>query len=175
MVKVSVILPVYNVDEPKSPLMLSRSRNLFKLFQNDVGLLTCQYANGIQLKILGGETNINFGAIYENVAATELKAHGFELYYYNGKKHGELDFVVEYSGDVHPIEIKSGKDYKRHSALKGVLEIGNYNIKKATVFCNDNVSIDNKVSYLPIYMLMFFKNYPNKLGTYKLDLSSLGI
>ena len=60
-----VALPVYNVDEPKIPLLLSRSRNLFKLFLNDVGLLTCQYANGIQLKILNGENAINFGSVYE--------------------------------------------------------------------------------------------------------------
>lgn len=34
-----VALPVYNVEEPKTPLLLARSRNLFKLFQNDIGLL----------------------------------------------------------------------------------------------------------------------------------------
>lgn len=43
-----VALPVYNVEEPKIPLLLSRSRNLFKLFQNDIGLLAVQYAEGIQ-------------------------------------------------------------------------------------------------------------------------------
>lgn len=168
-----VALPVYNVDEPKLPLLLSRSRNLFKLFLNDVGLLTCQYANGIQLKILSGETNINFGSIYENAAAAELKAHGFDLYYFNGKKQGELDFVLELNGEVHPIEIKSGKDYKRHSALKNVLEVSDYGIKQATVFCNDNVKPVGKVLYLPIYMLMFLKNNKVELGTYKVDLSGL--
>lgn len=165
--------PVYNIDEPKRPLLLSRSRNLFKLFLNDVGLLTCQYANDIQLQILSGDTNINFGAIYENVAATELKAHGFNLYYYNNKKHGELDFIVELPGRVHPIEIKSGKSYKRHSALKNIMEIDNYDINQATVFCNDNVTNDDKVVYLPIYMLMFLKNENTELGTYKIDLGGL--
>ena len=36
------------------------------------------YMDGIQIKILNGEKSINFGAVYENVAAQELKAHGFE-------------------------------------------------------------------------------------------------
>ena len=168
-----VALPVYNVDEPKIPLLLSRSRNLFKLFLNDVGLLTCQYANGIQLKILNGDPDINFGSVYENVAATELRAHGFDLYYFNSKKQGELDFVIEQNGNVLPIEIKSGKDYKRHNALKNVLEMPNYAIKQAVVFCNDNVRAKDNILYCPIYMLMFLSNEKMDLGTYKIDLSGL--
>lgn len=54
-----VVIPVYNVDEPKPPLRLSETRNLFKLFSNDVGLLAAQYAGGIQLKILTGDSSIN--------------------------------------------------------------------------------------------------------------------
>ena len=72
-----VALPVYNVEEPRIPLLLARSRNLFKLFQNDVGLLAAQYAEGIQLRIIQGEADINFGFIYENAVAQELVAHGF--------------------------------------------------------------------------------------------------
>ena len=53
-----VALPVYNVEEPKVPLLLSRSRNLFKLFQNDIGLLATQYAEGIQLRIIKGDKGI---------------------------------------------------------------------------------------------------------------------
>ena len=86
------------VDEPKVPLLLSKSKNLFKLFSNDVGLLAAQYGGEIQIQILQHETTINFGSIYENVAAEELTAHGFTLYYYNSKKFGELDFVIEAGG-----------------------------------------------------------------------------
>ena len=70
-----VALPVYNVEEPKMPLLLARSRNLFKLFQNDVGLLAAQYAEGVQLRIIKGDKDINFGSIYENAVAQELIAH----------------------------------------------------------------------------------------------------
>lgn len=78
-----------------------------------MGLLAAMYADGLQLKILNNEADINFGAIYENAIAQELHAHGFELYYFNSKKQGELDFVIEYQGSVLPIEVKSGKDYTR--------------------------------------------------------------
>ena len=78
-----VALSVYNVEEPKIPLLLARSRNLFKLFQNDIGLLAAQYAEGIQLRIIRGEKNINFGSVYENAVAQELVAHGIDPYYYS--------------------------------------------------------------------------------------------
>ena len=81
--------------------------------------------------------------------------------------------VNERNGRVLPIEIKSGKDYKRHNALKNVLETTNYAIQEAAVFCNDNVYVKGKVMYCPIYMLMFLKNEEIDLGTYKVDLRGL--
>ena len=168
-----VAIPVYNVEEPQYPLKLSEQRNLFKLFQNDVGLLACQYSAGLQLKLLQGEVNLNYGGIFENAAAQELTAHGFSLAYYNNKKLGELDFVVTYEDKVLPLEIKSGKDYSRHSALDNVLKVQNYHIERAVVFCNDNVSTDGAVTYLPIYMLMFLKTGRQEDIIYRLDLDGI--
>ena len=168
-----VALPVYNVEEPTVPLKLSRSRNLFKLFQNDVGLLTCQFAEGIQLRILKDDKGINFGSVYENVVAQELHAHGFELYYFNSKKQGELDFVIEKDGKVVPIEVKSGKEYQRHNALTNVLANPDYQIKEAIVFSNNNLSRINKTIYVPIYMAAFIKKATLPPITYTVDLSGL--
>ena len=166
-----VALPVYNVEEPTVPLILSSSRNLFKLFMADIGLLASLYADGIQLKILDNEPSINFGSIYENAVAQELQAHGFQLYYYNNKRQGELDFVIEQNGEVLPLEVKSGKDYERHKALTNVMNSTTYQISKAYVLCNDNVKKVGKITYLPIYMLMFIKNEQKLPTQYTLDLS----
>ena len=152
-----VALPAFCVAELVVPLMLNKSANLFKLFLSDVGLLASMYMDGIQLKLLNREKDINFGSVYENAAAQELKAHGFDLYYFNSKKQGELDFVIERGGDVLPIEIKSGKDYQRHAALENVMGNKDYAIPVAFVFQNDNVSDNGKIVYLPIYMLMFLQ------------------
>lgn len=152
-----VALPAFCVAEPVVPLMLNKSANLFKLFLSDVGLLASMYMDGIQLKLLNREKDINFGSVYENAAAQELKAHGFDLYYFNSKKQGELDFVIERGGDALPIEIKSGKDYQRHAALENVMGNKDYAIPVAFVFQNDNVSDNGKIVYLPIYMLMFLQ------------------
>ena len=169
-----VAIPVYNIEEPKSPLKLASSRSLFKLFSNDVGLLACQYSDGIQLKILTGDDVINHGSIFENVVAQELHAHGFnDLYYYNSKKMGEVDFVVELNGEVCPIEVKSGKDYARHRALNNILNCKDYTIPQAIVLCNDNYSIKDKVSYMPIYMVMFINKEQPMNIKFSLDLSGL--
>ena len=153
-----VALPVYNVTEPAIPLRINENSSLFKLFIADVGMLTTLYGKSAKAQLLSGRGEMNFGAVYENAAAQELKAHGLTLYYYNSKKFGELDFVIEYRGRVLPIEIKSGKDYKRHSALSNVMEISNYAIEEAFVFTNYNIEVKGKYIYYPIYMLMFLND-----------------
>ena len=168
-----VALPTYCVDEPRSPLALSKTKNLFKLFMSDVGLLASMYMNDLQVKILSGELSVNFGSVYENAAAQELTAHGFPLYYFNNKKQGEVDFLTEINGEVVPMEIKSGKDYTVHSALNNILSNSEYNINKAYVFSTANLSTDGKIVYAPIYMLMFIKKHEPKDMIYRPNISRL--
>lgn len=149
-----VAIPCYNVTEPVLPLSLNEKASLFKLFLSDVGLLTTMYGKASKLRIVNGEA-VNKGGIFENVVAQELTAHGYEIYYYISKKFGELDLVIEHEGKVLPIEVKSGKDYTRHSALDNVMGVADYHISKAIVLSAANISVDDKVVYYPVYMTMF--------------------
>lgn len=158
--KSGVALGVFNTTEPTIPLMLNEKSALFKLFISDVGLLTTIYGKSCKLKIVNKEGDINKGAVFENVVAQELHAHGYPLYYYNSKKLGEIDFIVEQNGKSLPIEVKSGKAYNKHSALNNLLDVKEYGIEEAFIFTNDNVKIDGKLNYLPIYMVMFLKDEP---------------
>ncbi|MCF0106938.1 MAG: DUF4143 domain-containing protein, partial [Holdemanella sp.] len=88
----------------------------------------------------------------------ELVSKGFKVYYYNSNRLGELDFVIEYSGHALPIEVKSGKEYTVHSAMNNCLGNKEYEMKEGIVFANCNVSVNGKVTYLPVYMSMFLKN-----------------
>ncbi len=166
-----VAIPVYNVEEPKMPLKLSMSRNLLKLFLSDIGLLAAQYANGIQLRIIKGDKDINFGSVYENAVAQELKAHSFEPFYYNNKKRGEIDFVIEYRGKILPIEVKSGKDYEVHRALSNIMTCSDYDLEEAVVLCNDNLKIVGKLIYAPVYMVMCMRHNDYAPTYYKVDIS----
>lgn len=169
LAQAGVALPVYNVAAPAIPLLMNEKSSLFKLFLSDIGMLTTLYGRATKMQLLSDNQDINNGALYENVVAQELKAHGFKLYYYNSKRFGELDFVIEYNGRVLPIEVKSGKNYQRHSALNNVMEISNYSIDEAFILSNYNVEVKGNLVYLPIYMLMFIKDEDIKLPKVDLD------
>lgn len=169
-----VAISVYNVEEPRQPLKLAETRNLFKLFANDTGLLTAQYADGIQLKILSGDIDVNYGAVYENIVAQELLCHGYQPYYYNNKRLGELDFVIADTNGVVAIEVKSGKDYTRHRALDNVLSCKEYDVTHAYVMCNGNLTKEGRIEYLPIYMTMFLqRTHETAINKFTIDLTGL--
>lgn len=152
----NVALPTYNVREPRYPLAVNLESAKFKLFSSDVGLLTYQCGMDVVRGILGDRPDINFGAIYENAVAQELATHGHNLYYFKARNVGELDFVIQTSeGRVIPIEVKSGKGYKRHSALTHALSTPNYGIEEAIVLCEGNIEVSDQISYLPVYLAMF--------------------
>lgn len=155
--KAGVAIPVYNVAAVESPLRINSERQLLKLFHEDVGLLSYLLMDSsLKIKILNKERDINYGSIYENICAQLLTAHGFErLYYYNNKRMGEVDFLVEKDGTIIPIEVKSGKDYERHSALNNLMTNKQMEIDEALVFCNSNTYTKDKIVYLPIYMIEF--------------------
>ena len=157
----NVAIAAYNVDEPCKPLMASKERNLFKLFYSDVGLLTGSFLKSTSLSVLDGDDDVNYGSVYENAVAQELTAHGFEeLYYYNSKKLGELDFLIQDRGDrIIPLEVKSGKNYKRHRALDNVLAMEGYHLQQGYVLGSSNVQAEGRITYLPIYMTGMFSNH----------------
>ena len=153
-----VALAVKAISNPKFPLKESESKNLLKLYLSDVGLLTgLLYKNNINA-VLGDERSINLGSVYESVVAQELHAHGCELHYYDNKQRGEVDFLIDDydSLSVLPIEVKSGKDYKVHSALDNFMKTPDYNVKNAVVLhSGQKVYQENGITYLPIYYVMF--------------------
>ena len=169
-----VALPCYNVTEPQPPLRLNEKHNLFKLFQGDTGLLCAACMENVQFALLHGDLQINMGSILENVVAQELKAHGFQLNYYDGKKTREIDFVLQNGMQVDLLEVKSGKDFKRHSALDRMRRVEGWKFGQATVLCKGNVDVENGVRYLPWYMTLFLGPYqPPKEMKYEIDLSAL--
>lgn len=125
LISAGIALNVQAISNPVFPLIESMGKNLLKLYLNDVGILTgILYGNNIRA-VLDDEASINLGSVYESVVASELIAHGYNLFYYDNRSKGEVDFLIDdYSSlSTIPIEVKSGKDYSVHSALSGFTQI----------------------------------------------------
>lgn len=155
-----VTLEVKAVSNPRFPLIESETKNLLKLYLNDVGLLSCVTFGNNPNAILQDVASINLGTMYEAVVAQELHAHGHTLYYYDNKKNGEVDFLINdfNSLSILPIEVKSGKDYTVHSALSRFLGTPEYGVSRAVVLSNERDILEkNGIVYMPIYYSMFFK------------------
>lgn len=163
LISAGIALNVQAISNPSFPLIESSGKNLLKLYMNDVGILTgLLYGSNIRA-VLGDERSINLGSVYETVVASELIAHGYRLYYYDNRSKGEVDYLIDdyESLSTIPIEVKSGKDYTVHSALNTFVSNEDYNVKKAYVLSNEReVKTNGKITYLPVYYVMFFQNKP---------------
>lgn len=158
LVSSGITLGVRAISNPKFPLIESEQKNLIKLYMNDVGLLTSVLYSTNVVAVLNDIDSINLGSVYESVVAMELEAHGYDLFYYDNRSRGEVDFIVnDYDTlSVLPIEVKSGKDYKRHSAMSRFVSTPDYYINTGYVLSNSReVEISDKIVYMPVYYSMF--------------------
>ena len=146
------------VSNPQFPLNESLCKNLVKLYYNDVGILTnLLYKNNINA-ILNNDKGINLGSEYETVCAMELVAHGHDLFYFDSKKVGEVDFLINNYKNLNilPIEIKSGNDQNNYRAIPKLVSLdGNYKLPVGYVFGNKNIcEMKNNLLILLIYFRM---------------------
>ncbi|MCH5243697.1 MAG: AAA family ATPase [Lentimicrobiaceae bacterium] len=158
LVNAGIALEVRAVSNPVFPLTETSGKNLLKLYLNDVGLLT-QILYGTNIRaVLDTQNSVNLGSVYECAVACELRAHGFNLFYYDNKTKGEVDYLIDDFNtlSVMPIEVKSGKDYTVHSALNHFVNNGDYPVKTAYVLSNEQqIKQKGKVLYMPVYNVMF--------------------
>ncbi len=158
LISAGIALSVQAISNPVFPLIESSGKNLLKLYINDVGILS-----GILFKeniraVLDDQRSINLGALYETVVAQELAAHGHNLFYYDNRSKGEVDFLIDdYDNlSILPVEVKSGRDYTIHSALNNFTTSKDYTVKRAFVLSNTReITAKGRIIYLPVYYAMF--------------------
>ena len=163
LISSGIVLEVKAISKPSYPLIENSGKNLMKLYLNDVGILSGIYYHNNVNAIMSDVKSINLGSVYETAVAQELRAHGYNLYYYDNKKNGEVDYLIDDSDNLSniPLEVKSGKDYTVHSALDKFLSIEEYNVRNAYVLSNEReVFVRNAITYIPVYYVMFFENAP---------------
>lgn len=160
-------LGVSAISNPKFPLTETERKNLIKLYFNDPGLLTAALYRTNPAPVLLTECGINLGSVYECAVACQMAANENALFYYDNRTHGEVDFLYDDydSLSVVPIEVKSGKDYKRHVAISRFVSNPEYGIKQGYVLSNSRlVESSGKIRYVPVYFSLFFDNRLDKNG-----------
>jgi predicted AAA+ superfamily ATPase len=158
LISSGIALEVMAISNPKYPLAESMTKNLLKLYLNDVGLLTSVLYGTNIMPIINEVLSVNLGSVYENMVAGELSAHGRKLFYYDNKKQGEVDFIINDTNKVSvvPIEVKSGKDYTVHSSINRMVNVDDYGIATGYVLSNNReITQKGKVVYMPIYATLF--------------------
>lgn len=172
LISAGIALNVQAISNPQFPLAESEGKNLLKLYLNDVGILSgILYGSNIRA-VLDDVRSINLGSVYETVVASELIAHGHRLFYYDNRSKGEVDYLIDDFASLSavPIEVKSGKDYTVHSALNTLVSNEDYHIQKAYVLSNEReIRSRGKITYLPVYFIMFFQNTPSDARALLID------
>ncbi len=161
LVNSGTALEVKAISNPRFPLVETESKNLLKLYFNDPGLLTAALYRDNPVPVLQTETGINLGSVYECAVACQLAANGNNLFYYDNRTRGEVDFLFDdYTNlSVVPLEVKSGKDYKRHVAISRFVTTDEYTVRRAYVLSNNRiVETNGKICYIPVYYSLFFDN-----------------
>ena len=158
LISSGIALECRAISEPKFPLLQSQEKNLLKLYYNDVGILTnILYKNNIN-PIINTQSGVNLGSVYETAVAQELLAHHEKLFYFDKRKFGEVDFLIDDYDNLCPlpIEVKSGRDYLNYKAMPKMLEDVNYKMTRGIVLSNERqVFMKGKILHLPIYYIMF--------------------
>lgn len=166
-------LACYNTSAPIKPLEKNAKRSLFKLFLCDTGLLCAFFNESIQLDLIQGAAGINSGSILENSFAQALRSKELPLFYYDSKKIGELDFVVQNGSSIDIFEIKSGNNYKDHKALNNAMKCKDWKFRKKIIFCKGNIERNDEILYLPWYLIMFYEKEQLSNSVWDVDFSEL--
>lgn len=111
-----LIHKVFNVSAARIPLKSYEDKTAFKLFVVDIGLLGAM-SNLDSNSIVNG--NIIFtefkGALTEQFVLQQLILKHTPYYYSKSNSQQEIDFLIEISGNVIPIEVKAEENLKARS------------------------------------------------------------
>lgn len=135
-----IVSKVYNVEVPSLPLQGQKIESQFKLFPEDIGIVTAMYGIDTVVAINRGNLGQGKGAIYEALVFDSLSKAGLEPYYFAKGSGLEIDFVVSYNGYSTLVEAKaktgntkSSKTVMNHPEHYGktkLIKIGDYNISE---------------------------------------------
>lgn len=150
-----LIYRVTSITAPRLPLVSYGDHEAFKVYLLDVGLLGAMCRLPARVIVEGDQIFVEFkGSLTENYVAQALKAaHGGFLFYWTSERDAEVDFLLEYDGEIFPLEVKSGTSTKKKSLLVYNEKYHPSLISRASLM---NLKQDGNVCNYPLYFISRF-------------------
>lgn len=132
------------------PLKMYEELESFKLYMNDVGLLT--NLSEFPIYFIKNREAVNetmIGMLTENYVASSLKHNGLNLNYWKNEFDSELDFVLQSEkGLIIPLEVKTSIHTKSRSLNNYIKE---YKPKYGIRISSKNFGFKNSIKSVPLY------------------------
>lgn len=150
-----LVIPCYFVNKFETPLKGFMDEEKFKLYLSDSGILT-QLLEIPRNKILLNENFQYKGVITGNYVANELQTNGINLYYWAKNQVAEIDFLIDTSKGVIPIEVKANEKSKSLNYFMKENKI-NFAIRISA----NNFGFENNIKSVPLYAVFCIKKENN--------------
>lgn len=157
----NIVHKIYKTKENNLPLNGYDDLSAFKIYYNDVGLLSRQSRLDSKVFAEGKQIFKEFkGALTENYVLQMLLATLIDKPKYFTFDRYEIDFLIQLKNQIIPIEVKSSEN-DNNTSFNKYNEI--YNPKLRIRFSTNNLSYDGNVLNIPLFMVEFFKQLINLL------------
>ena len=144
-----VVLKCERIEHAFMPISVYRDLSGFKLYMNDVGLLTMNSGISQQTVLASGETDNTFlGSLAENYVAQAFAAKQYGLYYWATNGKAELDFVLQKNDDIIGVEVKTGTHIKSKSLS---MFVDKYKPAYSIRISGKNFGFGNDIKSVPLY------------------------
>lgn len=143
----SMIYKAVKAEKTQSPLRAFIDQSNFKIYLNDVGLLSTLAKTSYQDLQLSEDKTFR-GALTENYIAQTLISNNQDLVYFKPSQTMEIDFLLNEEGEIIPIEVKSGIHIKSRSLSNYLIK---YKTKYAIRISARNFGFNNNIYSVPLY------------------------
>ena len=136
----NIVSKVHNLENVSLPLLGNKIESQFKLFPNDIGIVSSMYGIDMIIAINKGDLGQASGALYEAIVFDSLNKAGFDTFYFAKESGLEIDMVICYDASSYLVEVKrkngntkSAKTIMKNADHYGktkLLKIGDYNISE---------------------------------------------
>ncbi|GHT14367.1 ATPase [Bacteroidia bacterium] len=154
LIEANLLLRCSLVNSIQIPLNSYIVENFFKLYLSDVGLLTT--LSKLKYSEIMQPDNMAFlGFLTQNYAAQALVANKIDLHYWNSGNKAEIDYVINTTDGLIPIEVKSSQNVASKSLS---VYVGKFNPKYAIRISQKNFGLENNIKSVPLYATFCINN-----------------